>query len=254
MTASTANAHATCCADSPCPRPGLLEQKWVGTTECAALLRSFGLRARIVDFGVRKEELLARGAPSAPSTAGSSKSRTGEAAWEQVHPAVECDGCGQCPIRGDRYRSDVLPDYDLCAACHAGGAAAAAAAPFRRMYAGALQPPPVPSAAAGPGGGGSNDDDATMRERLLQWVWRYFTEGDGVGGAASADKAPSASADGNADGAGAVAADPGSSAAVAASAKRQRRCVDPPPSSCVRLTGRAPLYLQASAIHYKSPG
>ncbi|CAK8567738.1 unnamed protein product [Lathyrus sativus] len=26
-------------------------KKWIGTTECAALLRSFGLRARVVDFG-----------------------------------------------------------------------------------------------------------------------------------------------------------------------------------------------------------
>ncbi|XP_057774114.1 LOW QUALITY PROTEIN: uncharacterized protein LOC130993297 [Salvia miltiorrhiza] len=29
-------------------------EKWIGTTECAALFRSFGLRARIVDFSTRK--------------------------------------------------------------------------------------------------------------------------------------------------------------------------------------------------------
>lgn len=33
-------------------------KKWIGTTECAALLRSFGLRARIVDFGPKESELL----------------------------------------------------------------------------------------------------------------------------------------------------------------------------------------------------
>ncbi|XXG67014.1 hypothetical protein AAC387_Pa06g0455 [Persea americana] len=34
------------------------QHKWIGTTECAALLRSFGLRARIVDFGSKEIELL----------------------------------------------------------------------------------------------------------------------------------------------------------------------------------------------------
>lgn len=29
-------------------------KKWIGTTECAALLRSFGLRARVVDFAPEK--------------------------------------------------------------------------------------------------------------------------------------------------------------------------------------------------------
>lgn len=29
-------------------------KKWIGTTECAALLRSFGLRARVVDFGPKE--------------------------------------------------------------------------------------------------------------------------------------------------------------------------------------------------------
>ncbi|KAL1308667.1 hypothetical protein AAHE18_17G123000 [Arachis hypogaea] len=33
-------------------------RKWIGTTECAALLRSFGLRARVVDFGPKEYESL----------------------------------------------------------------------------------------------------------------------------------------------------------------------------------------------------
>ncbi|KAJ7965190.1 Zinc finger with UFM1-specific peptidase domain protein [Quillaja saponaria] len=33
-------------------------KKWIGATECASLLRSFGLRARIVDFGPKKYESL----------------------------------------------------------------------------------------------------------------------------------------------------------------------------------------------------
>ncbi|CAL2244118.1 unnamed protein product [Prunus armeniaca] len=31
-------------------------KKWIGTTECAALFRSFGLRARVVDFGPKELE------------------------------------------------------------------------------------------------------------------------------------------------------------------------------------------------------
>lgn len=31
-------------------------KRWIGTTECAALFRSFGLRARIVDFGPKELE------------------------------------------------------------------------------------------------------------------------------------------------------------------------------------------------------
>jgi len=33
-------------------------KKWIGATECAALLRSFGLRARVVDFGPKESEKL----------------------------------------------------------------------------------------------------------------------------------------------------------------------------------------------------
>ncbi|AES98449.1 zinc finger with UFM1-specific peptidase domain protein [Medicago truncatula] len=33
-------------------------KKWIGATECAALLRSFGLRSRVVDFGPKESESL----------------------------------------------------------------------------------------------------------------------------------------------------------------------------------------------------
>ena len=87
-------------------------QKWVGTTEAAALLRSFALRAEIVDFGVE----------GCGSTS------------EEMHPGVQCDGCGVAPIVGGRFCSEVLPNYDLCERCHAGQASDAAAAPFCRVH------------------------------------------------------------------------------------------------------------------------
>lgn len=44
------------------------------------------------------------------------------AAQAQVeHEYVECDACGQNPIKGIRYKCSVLPDYDLCESCEAKG-------------------------------------------------------------------------------------------------------------------------------------
>ncbi|KAK9822054.1 hypothetical protein WJX74_003875 [Apatococcus lobatus] len=123
-------------------------RKWVGTTEAAALLRSFGIRARIVDFTGSPQSITPGQAPGSSST---------------CHPGVQCDGCGQCPISGPRYHSSVLPDYDLCESCQAHPHQQQSAAPFT-----VVQPP-----------SGSRQ---CSREALVNWVWRYFT-----GPSASAD-------------------------------------------------------------------
>jgi len=36
-----------------------------------------------------------------------------------AHVGVSCDGCGQHPICGFRYKCSVCPDYDLCSTCEA---------------------------------------------------------------------------------------------------------------------------------------
>lgn len=36
----------------------------------------------------------------------------------QVHMSVICDGCGQGPITGQRFKCDTREDYDLCGICH----------------------------------------------------------------------------------------------------------------------------------------
>jgi hypothetical protein len=33
------------------------------------------------------------------------------------HPRVECDGCGQAPIVGPRYKCSVCKDFDFCSTC-----------------------------------------------------------------------------------------------------------------------------------------
>jgi len=35
-----------------------------------------------------------------------------------VHHSVQCDGCGEFPLVGTRFRSLDRPDYDLCGRCH----------------------------------------------------------------------------------------------------------------------------------------
>merc|ERR1719198_246848 len=34
-----------------------------------------------------------------------------------VHPGVQCDGCGMLPLRGPRFKSTKLHDFDLCQRC-----------------------------------------------------------------------------------------------------------------------------------------
>ena len=36
----------------------------------------------------------------------------------ELHELVTCDGCGQSPIRGPRWKCTRCPDFDLCDACH----------------------------------------------------------------------------------------------------------------------------------------
>merc|ERR1719231_654154 len=36
---------------------------------------------------------------------------------KDAHVGIHCDGCGQKPILGVRFKCSVRPDYDLCAAC-----------------------------------------------------------------------------------------------------------------------------------------
>jgi len=35
----------------------------------------------------------------------------------EVHPQVQCDGCGKCPIVGFRYKCQTCSDFDFCSNC-----------------------------------------------------------------------------------------------------------------------------------------
>ena len=34
-----------------------------------------------------------------------------------IHDGIKCDGCGQCPLIGARYKCTVCADFDLCQSC-----------------------------------------------------------------------------------------------------------------------------------------
>lgn len=224
-------------ASSPTSRPcHLLSslQKWVGTTECAALLRSFGVRAQIVDFGVDAAQAAAAAAAAAAAGGGRSGAGGSTRAAVGVHSNVECDGCGQRPIRGVRYTSQALPDYDLCGTCR-GKPGAAAAGPFREMLPTAMAVPHPPRLQQQQQDGGSKG--GSLHDQLLAWVWRYFMTDD--------DAQPSSRSGGSGeDGTAAGCAATGGSAVGGGNGVQpaaKRLCLQPSP---VRMSGKSPLYFQ----------
>lgn len=130
--------------------------QWIGTTECAALLRFFGLKAQIIDFtgGLKNPNIQAND--------------TGE----QMHMGVACDNCEQCPIVGPRYNSQVVNNYDLCEACH-NLPGADNVAPFRLV-----QNEQASHNKAGvtvnPTEADKNQQNTLPHLRLMEWVWSYF--------------------------------------------------------------------------------
>jgi hypothetical protein len=129
---------------------------WIGTTECAALLRSYRLRAEIVDFEGGRGQVPLRAAEvhgdqSYPVHDGSA----GDTASEEVHPGVQCDGCDVWPITGPCYTSQKVANYDLCGLCRA-QPKAEEAEPFSRRQ-------------------GRKKGQEDNGPALMKWVWKYLT-------------------------------------------------------------------------------
>lgn len=188
----------------------------------AALLRYFGLRTRIADFGAvdkGPDSLGSVGVAFAAQRNGINGSSGGQQQGTvvEVHASAQCDGCGMQPLLGPRYKSQVLADYDLCSKCHTSqGGATAAASPFMRIMA------PQYTVATTRGSSSS-----TMPDQLLRWVWRYFSTPD----------TPAAST-------AAAGASSGGGPAARADAKRQKLAQQQQQQDRVAVSNKPGLYLQ----------
>jgi len=124
---------------------------WVGAVDCCALLRSFGLKAQIVDF---------KAPPAEPRPGPGGEAR---------HAGVECDGCHAFPILGARFSSETRRNYDLCGRC-AAAPEAGAHGPFRRVE----RPVHYEDAE---GEEGACDERA--HAPLVEFIWAYFSSDAG---------------------------------------------------------------------------
>ncbi|KAG7671042.1 hypothetical protein Ndes2437A_g04687 [Nannochloris sp. 'desiccata'] len=223
-------------------------KKWIGTTEAAALFRYFGIHATIIDFGASSKEglglygsgdylnkqqqqkppqrhqmsmnIITDATASTSATAAKEGKRDSSESAEagEVHSGVECDVCGSFPIQGERFKSQVLPNYDVCSDClKINPEINAAAGPFSRVpvslpgnlseqmpkstkdafYADPLKRDASAAAAltsahalgvtlggmAGQGLALGDNNRSTLEcspagKSLLHWVWEYFSQGD----------------------------------------------------------------------------
>eukprot|EP00249_Psilotum_nudum_P013775 c24505_g1_i2 orf=233-1513(+) len=121
-------------------------KKWIGATECAALLRSFGLHAQIVDFS-------------------NASHLAGMLVNDSIHHNVQCDLCGVYPIRGTRFRSTEMNDFDVCSVCIAS---------IGQSY-GHFERIETSNTNTQIKGKGIVKDGLSSHQSLVDWVWGYFT-------------------------------------------------------------------------------
>ncbi|CAM6048121.1 unnamed protein product [Sphagnum compactum] len=175
--------------------------KWIGTTECATLLRSFGVRARIVDFQSvgnkreRRESKLRDKSGSVVSDHSSSRQKPQVVAPLVLRAPVEivdddCVGCGEYIIEGPRFRKSFLGNTDMCPTCmeqlrksskqedqetveeYMGREQKGTESREETGYDDHL---PQPSAAVAPEG------FTFDHQHLIDWVWNYFAGKEDTG-------------------------------------------------------------------------
>eukprot|EP01018_Ginkgo_biloba_P011906 Gb_05546 [translate_table: standard] len=146
-------------------------KKWIGTTECAALLRSFGLRARIVDFGCEAvRNRVCSGNALSQLVQGRGREtpnikQTSGPLDKFLHFGVQCDGCQVYPIRGLRFRSTKRENFDLCSHCMGTG---------KYPYVEYLKIDTASSSTFTNNSKESKAGNTGDHQVLVDWVWNYF--------------------------------------------------------------------------------
>ncbi|XP_024393382.1 uncharacterized protein [Physcomitrium patens] len=183
--------------------------KWIGTTECATLLRSFGIRARIVDFqsigrgrvesrrGGEQENnavptrrsLASFKSPDSSTSTSVSQSRSGSRSRSNSRSASrsrrvsplnneesECKGCGEYPIEGVRYRHSHDLNSDLCVGCmeKLRNSSSKLDRDTAEGYVGVDFEPG--SCSANPSNRDGGSTNRSRHKHIVDWVWNYFME------------------------------------------------------------------------------
>lgn len=144
-------------------------RKWIGTTECAALLRSFGLRAHIVDFGCEAVNNKMRSADGQGQVVqgrarGTPAIKTNGPLDKFLHFEVQCDGCEAFPIRGFIFESTQRENFHLCSGCmDTGKYSSLEFVKFDTAY-----------SSTSHSGKEFNAGKSDNHQVLFDWVWNYF--------------------------------------------------------------------------------
>lgn len=147
-------------------------KKWIGTTECAALLRSFGLRAHIVDFGCEAvKNRICSGDGQSQVVRGRGRGRgapdieTSGPLDKFLHFEVQCDGCEAFPIRGFIFKSPQRENFHLCSDCVDTG---------KYSYLEFVKFDTAYSSTISRSGKDFNAGKSNNHQVLVDWVWNYF--------------------------------------------------------------------------------
>lgn len=153
--------------------------KWIGTTECAVILRSLGIRASIVQFDASaaiKERAMGanRDADALETTV-----VTGSGYTEDFK-RMRCARCKRCPIGKHYYRCTVKENYNVCGECKTALDTEFNKHPVKRLnHFVRVEAPDCDSASTSKGGEAHFESDpkhGIRHNKLFGWVWRYFTE------------------------------------------------------------------------------
>ncbi|KAH9321741.1 hypothetical protein KI387_016380, partial [Taxus chinensis] len=145
-------------------------KKWIGTTECAALLRSFGIRARILDFGceaVKNRNSLANALKETQGRARGTlhTNHTSGPLDKFLHFEFQCDGCKAYPIKGSVFTTRERENFHLCSVCMDTGKYASSEF---------LKTDTTCSSAINGNGKESLKGKRDNHQVLVDWVWNYF--------------------------------------------------------------------------------
>ncbi|GAQ91644.1 HNH nuclease [Klebsormidium nitens] len=156
--------------------------KWIGTTECAVILRSMGVRACIVQFDAAAAIKLRAG--NVDDDVLETSVVTGSGQKDNVKKNM-CARCNKT-LGKHYYKCNVKDDYNVCGDCKKALDKEFAKQPvgrlnhFIRVEAPDSNSDDADNAAPSKGGEAPSQLDpkrGVRHTRLFEWVWRYFTDG-----------------------------------------------------------------------------